>query len=216
MTFVVSTRGDRDDERLAAGSTPALRFKLDPTPELDDELVAALSAPGIVNVADLKDAYRGAVVDNPPNAELYRRVAEGLPRRLDRGSARSTPRPIRCSSRAATGSPGMRRSIAGPTSRPSPFQPRSLNAKPSRFGSVERLFEFYDRCTSAGCALYGGGSSSRRRPRPDPVLAALFHPEGPNDAAPAATTRTRAAARAARRARLAPRRRRRAFAGCRA
>ena len=38
-----------------------------------------------------------------------------------------------------------------------PFAPRCLNSKPSRFGSVERLFEFYDRCEEQGISLYGGG-----------------------------------------------------------
>ena len=46
-----------------------------------------------------------------------------------------------------------------------PFQPRCLNCKPSRFGSVRRLFDFYDACESAR------DRSVRRRPvraRPGP------------------------------------------------
>ena len=58
---------------------PDLRFKLDPTPDWTDELVATLAARGNVDVVDLKGAYHGTVVDNPPNPELYRRVAEGFP-----------------------------------------------------------------------------------------------------------------------------------------
>ena len=38
-----------------------------------------------------------------------------------------------------------------------PFRPRCLNSKPSRFGSVRRLFDFYDACEREGIALYGGG-----------------------------------------------------------
>ena len=59
---------------------PDLRFKLDPTPDWTDDLVArACGGRGNVDVVDLKGAYHGTVVDNPPNAELYRRVADGFP-----------------------------------------------------------------------------------------------------------------------------------------
>ena len=47
--------------------------------------MATLAAGGNVDVVDLKGAYHGTAVDNPPNVELYRRVAEGFPGRLDRG-----------------------------------------------------------------------------------------------------------------------------------
>ena len=63
---------------------PGLRFKLDPTPDWTDELVAELAARGDVDVVDLKGAYHGTAVDNPPNPELYRRVAEASPTRGSR------------------------------------------------------------------------------------------------------------------------------------
>ena len=66
-----------------------------------------------------------------------------------------------------------------------PFPPRCLNCKPSRFGSLERLFEFYDRCDEHGIALYGGGQFELGVGRGQiQLLAALFHPDGPNDVAP--------------------------------
>ena len=51
-----------------------------------------------------------------------------------------------------------------------PFPPRCLNCKPSRFGSLERLFEFYDRCAEHGIApLRRRAVRARCRPDPDPV-----------------------------------------------
>ena len=66
-----------------------------------------------------------------------------------------------------------------------PFPPRTLNSKPSRFGSLRRLFDFYDACGERGIALYGGGQFELGPGRGQvQYLASLFHPEAPNDVAP--------------------------------
>jgi hypothetical protein len=66
-----------------------------------------------------------------------------------------------------------------------PFPPRCLNSKPSRFGSIAKLFEFYDRCADTGIELYGGGQFELNVGRGQiQLLASLFHPNGPNDVAP--------------------------------
>ncbi|HEV7773263.1 MAG TPA: hypothetical protein VGO48_08285, partial [Conexibacter sp.] len=66
-----------------------------------------------------------------------------------------------------------------------PFRPRCLNSKPSRFGSVRRLFDFYDACDREGIALYGGGQFELGPGRGQAqLLAAIFHPDTPNDLAP--------------------------------
>src|SRR5262249_31792535 len=59
--------------------SPELRFKLDPPPEWTDGFVDELAVRDIVDVLDLKGRYTGTPVDNPPDAELYRRVAEAFP-----------------------------------------------------------------------------------------------------------------------------------------
>ena len=43
---------------------PRLRFKLDPTNDWDDELVAELAATGAVDSVDMKGLYKGTVVDS--------------------------------------------------------------------------------------------------------------------------------------------------------
>jgi len=66
-----------------------------------------------------------------------------------------------------------------------PFAPRCLNVKPSRFGTLERLLEFYDRCEERGIALYGGGQFELGVGRGQiQYLASLFSADGPNDVAP--------------------------------
>jgi hypothetical protein len=62
-----------------------------------------------------------------------------------------------------------------------------LNSKPSRFGTLERLLDFYDWAAEEGIELYGGGQWELAVGRDQiQLLAALFHPDGPNDVAPRA------------------------------
>jgi len=57
--------------------------------------------------------------------------------------------------------------------------------KPSRFGSVERLFAAYDYCAEHRIGAYGGGQFELGVGRGHiQLLAALFHPDTPNDVAP--------------------------------
>ena len=66
-----------------------------------------------------------------------------------------------------------------------PFPPRCLNCKPSRFGKLERLLDFYERCDANGIRLYGGGQFELGVGRGQiQVLASLFHADAPNDVAP--------------------------------
>ena len=66
-----------------------------------------------------------------------------------------------------------------------PWVPRTVNVKPSRFGSVERLFAAYDYCEARGIGAYGGGQWELGTGRGHiQLLAALNHPSTPNDVAP--------------------------------
>src|SRR5438874_3189572 len=83
VTFVVSLRlGDpptMDPIRRRLESYPSLRFKLDPTTAWTDELIQELVATGAIDSVDLKGLYKGTVVDQATDPELYRRVAEAFP-----------------------------------------------------------------------------------------------------------------------------------------
>ena len=173
-------------ERLHSwlGLYPELRFKLDADGEWSDELIGELATTGAVDSVDFKGQYRGTVVDSPPDAALYRRVAEALPEAwledpgltpeteaaLDEHRGRVTWDAIIHSVEDIDG-------LAWP--------PRTVNVKPSRFGSVERLFAAYDYCEAQGIGAYGGGQWELGPGRGQiQLLAALFHPETPTDVAP--------------------------------
>jgi hypothetical protein len=164
---------------------PGTRFKLDPTTDWTDEIVADLAALDAVDVLDLKAAYRGTAVDQPPDPALYRRVANAFPHALIEDPDLESPGTVEVLR------PHHRRiswdavihavsDIEG-----LPFPPKALNIKPSRFGSVSELFAAYDYCDASSITMYGGGqfelSSGRGQIQ---YLASLFHPNGPNDVAP--------------------------------
>ena len=83
VNFVASVRiGDPPSLatlRAWLRENPALRFKLDPTPSWDDDVVAELARLACVDVIDLKGSYRNLTVAMEPEEALYRRVIEGLP-----------------------------------------------------------------------------------------------------------------------------------------
>jgi hypothetical protein len=182
VRFVSSTRAEDLDPWLEL--YPNLRFKLDPTPKWTDELITKRAAAGNVDTLDLKGAYHGTSVDNPPNFELYRRVLAAFPAAWIEDPA-LTPETTELieGHRARVTWDAPIHSWADVEALP--FTPRFLNSKPSRFGSLARLFEFYDRCSAVGIGLYGGGQFELGPGRGQiQLLASLFHPDGPNDVAP--------------------------------
>ena len=184
VRFVVSTRASALEPLI--GVYPSIRFKLDPTTEWTDGFVRELAALGRVDVVDLKGQYKGTAVDLAPDPGLYRRVAEGFPEAwledpalTEETDAVLSPHRGRITWDAPIHSWTDVEAL--------PFAPRCLNCKPSRFGTVERLLEFYDRCAEHGIALYGGGQFELGPGRGQiQLLASLFHGDAPNDVAPAA------------------------------
>jgi L-alanine-DL-glutamate epimerase-like enolase superfamily enzyme len=189
VTFVVSSRmGDPPTiepvaRRLAR--YPALRFKLDATPDWTDELIAALQETGAVDSIDFKGTYRNTVVDTPTDPALYKRVAEAFPDAWLEDPDLETEE--------------ARRALAAHQDRitwdapihsvedivNAPVIPRTVNLKPSRFGSVKALFDGYEFCEQRGMGAYGGGQYELGVGRGQvQLLAALFHAHAPNDIAP--------------------------------
>src|SRR5205085_3926287 len=142
VRFVASTRADVEPYRVLY---PALEFKLDAERDWDRALMERLAATDRVRVLDLKAYYRGTSVDLVPDPELYRAVAEIF-------------------SEAVIEDPwledGCREALAGAEDRLSfdapihswddvgklAVEPRWLNVKPSRFGTLRRLLECIERC----------------------------------------------------------------------
>jgi hypothetical protein len=163
---------------------PGLRFKLDANAEWSDELIAELAATGAVDSIDFKGQYRGTVVDTPPDAALYRRVAEGLPAAwLEDPALTDETIPVLEAHRDRVTWDAIIHSVEDIEALPWP--PSTVNVKPSRFGSVERLFAAYDYCEANGIGAYGGGQWELGPGRGQiQLLAALNHPSTPNDVAP--------------------------------
>ena len=163
---------------------PELQFKLDPRSAWNGELVAALAATGAVESVDLKGQYVGTVVDQPPDPALYRLVAEGFPEAfIEDPALTEETEPILEPHRDRITWDAIIHSVEDIESLP--FAPRTINIKPSRFGSVHRLFDTYDYCDEKEIRPYGGGQFELGPGRGQiQYLASLFHPDAPNDVAP--------------------------------
>jgi hypothetical protein len=181
VRFVSSTR---TDIAPYLELNPELEFKLDAEPDWDDALVAELAATDRVRVVDFKAYYRGTSVDLEPDADLYRRVASGLPDAVLEDAW-------------LDGEPGEalreahdRLSFDAPIHswddvESLPVEPRWLNIKPSRFGTSRRLFECIAECEARGIAMYGGGQFELGPGRAQiQRLASIFYADAPNDVAP--------------------------------
>jgi hypothetical protein len=180
VTFVRSGQPEPEWRRLY----PELRYKLDVADSWDEAFVAELRESGLVDVVDLKGLYEGDWVRATPSARLYRLVAQGLPdawledpRLNDETGPVLEPHRDRITWDAAIHSAQDIDAL--------PFPPRCLNSKPSRFGTVRSLFDFYDLCEARRIRIYGGGQFELGPGRSQVQhLAALFHPDSPNDVAP--------------------------------
>jgi hypothetical protein len=181
VRFVVSTRAAPERWLEVA---PRLEFKLDAEKDWDRALLRRLRELDRVRVVDLKAYYRGTVVDLAPDPELYRAIAEELPDVIVEDPWLED---------------GLREALAGAEDRLSfdapvhslsdldglPLEPRWLNIKPSRFGTVRGLLETIDACEERGIQLYGGGQYELGPGRLHiQRLASVFYPDGPNDVAP--------------------------------
>ena len=188
VRFVVSRRAGEPPslagiEGLLAAD-PGLRLKVDPTSSWDAGFCSALAALDAVEVVDFKGVYEGTPVDQAPDPALYARVLAAFPDAWVEDPALTPatlpllePHAARITWDAVIHSvadlDGLR------------WRPRALNVKPSRFGPLRQLFDFYDRCERDGIALYGGGQFELGPGRGQiQYLASLFHPEAGNDVAP--------------------------------
>ena len=190
VRFVVSLNLGRTPTcaplRSRRAACSALRFKLDATPEWGQELLECLAASGCVEAIDFKGVYQGTLSAARTDPGLYRRVAEALPDAWLEDPDLSDP-----AARAALRSQRHRvtwdapiHSAADITAQRWP--PGTVNIKPSRFGTLRALFDTYDYCAARGIHAYGGGQYELGPGRGQAqYLAALFHPDAPNDLAPA-------------------------------
>src|SRR5262249_58906861 len=156
VRFVVSTRLDI---RPWLEVDPALEFKADPVSEWTDDYIGAVATTGRVRVLDMKGQYHGTVVDQPPEARLYRAAVELFPDAIieDAALTDETREALRdADGRLSWDAPIH--SVADIDARGS----RYVNIKPSRFGPAKRLLDAIDYCEANAITMYGGGQVQLR------------------------------------------------------
>jgi hypothetical protein len=174
-----------DPVRRRLEISPGLRFKLDPTPSWDEQLISELVALGAVESVDLKGQYEGTIVDNPADPALYRRIVQAFPDAfIEDPKLTEETEPILAPHHDRITWDAPIHGLADIEALP--FPPRTLNIKPSRLGGLRSLLDTYDYCAAQGISTYGGGQSELGPGRGQiQYLASLFHPATPNDVAPA-------------------------------
>lgn len=193
VTFVASMRlsppnsdepSSLDPLRRKLEPYPDLRFKLDPTNDWTDELIAELVETGAVDSLDLKGFYRGTPVDVDTDPVLYRKLAEAFPQAwLEDPDLNEETRPVLEPHYDRVTWDAPIHSIADIEALP--FKPTMVNVKPSRVGGLESICTAYDYCEANGIGAYGGGQWELGVGRGQiQYLASLFHPDTPNDTAP--------------------------------
>jgi hypothetical protein len=167
------------------GRYPGLELKLDAAKDWDADRMQRLNALDRVRVVDLK-AYYGDYGDITPDPVFYRAVVDAFPEAviedawLEDGCLDALQG---AEDRLSFDAPVH--SLADLDSLP--LEPRWLNVKPSRFGTVRKLLECIEACEERGIRMYGGGQMELGHGRLQiQKLASIFYADGPNDVAPSA------------------------------
>ncbi len=172
--------------RRRLARSPGVRFKLDAEATWPSALVDEVAATAAVDTIDFKGHYGLEVKDPEALGALYDRVLAAFPHAyledphdLPEIARRLGDHVQRVSYDAPINSA---RDIGA-----TPLPARAVNVKPSRIGSLSELFEVYARCARERRPMYGGGMGELGVGRGQiELLAALFHPDAPNDVAPSA------------------------------
>ncbi|HEV8462674.1 MAG TPA: hypothetical protein VGQ38_18380 [Gaiellaceae bacterium] len=165
---------------------PGVRFKLDAETTWTPELIDQVAATGAVDTIDFKGQYGLEIEDPDALAPLYDRIIAAFP---DAYLEDPHDRPEIAEllgdhvDRVSYDAPIHGADDIGAT----PLAGRAVNVKPCRIGTVRGLLEVYGRCARERRPMYGGGMAELGVGRGQiELLAALFHPAGPNDVAPSA------------------------------
>jgi hypothetical protein len=181
VRFVVSTREDvRPWRELYAG----LEFKVDPEVKWTRELMEELASLGAIRVADLKGYYRNTPVDVPADPRLYRDVVEVFADAvIEDAFFTDETRPILAQAAERLSFDAPIHSVDDVLALE--IEPRFLNIKPSRIGTVRRLFDVLAFGEERGIRMYGGGQFELGVGRDQiQAIASLYYADAANDVAP--------------------------------
>ena len=186
---MVSLRlGEPADDRAGSARLdryPTLRFKLDPTSDWSDELIAELVETGAVDSVDFKGFYKGTRRSTSRRTRISTgRVIEAFPEAwIEDPAITDETRPVLAGHEDRITWDAPIHSIDDIEALP--FPPRMVNVKPSRFGALRALLDCYDYLDERGIGAYGGGQFELGPGRGQiQYLASMFHPDTPNDVAP--------------------------------
>jgi L-alanine-DL-glutamate epimerase-like enolase superfamily enzyme len=172
--------------RRRLARSPGVRFKLDAEATWTPALVDEVAATGAVDTIDFKGQYGLEVKDPAALAELYDHILAAFPDAYleDPHDLPEIAQRLHAHlERVSYDAPIRSAEDIGAT----PLSARVVNVKPARIGGLQRLFEVYARCTRERRPMYGGGMAELGVGRGQiELLAALFHPDAPNDVAPSA------------------------------
>lgn len=194
LNFVSSVRTNPADEGDAdhvlepissrLSKYPSTRFKLDPQPDWDGEVIAWLLQSGAVDSLDLKGCYKDTPVDVEASPEFYERMATAFPEAwLEDPELNDQTRPVLEPHRDRITWDAPIHSVADIEALT--WKPKIVNVKPSRIGGLEDLSAAYEYCEREGIGAYGGGQTELSVGRDHiQYLAAMMHPNTPNDVAP--------------------------------
>lgn len=193
LTFVASmgltggpggTESDVGRLRTKLERYPELKFKLDPSLDWDQALIDELVETGAVNTLDLKGQYKGTVVDIETDPDLYRRLLEAFPEAwIEDPDLTPETRELLADHWDRVTWDAPIHSVDDIASLE--HKPKVINIKPSRMGGLQSTLDAYDYCEAEGIGAYGGGQWELGVGRDQiQYLAALFHPDTPNDTSP--------------------------------
>ena len=172
--------------RRRLARAPGVRFKIDAEAAWAPALVDEVAATGAVDTIDFKGQYGIEVEDPEALGALYDRVLAAFPDAYLEDPHDLPEIALRLGDhleRVSYDAPIHSAEDIGAT----PLGGRVVNIKPSRIGSLRALLEVYARCARERRPAYGGGMGELGVGRGQiELLAALFHPDAPNDVAPSA------------------------------
>jgi hypothetical protein len=181
VRFVVSTR---EDVRPWRELYPGLEFKVDPEVTWTRELMEELATLGAIRVADLKGYYRNTPVDVPADPRLYRDVVDVFDDAvIEDAFFTDETRPILAEAAERLSFDAPIHSVDDVLELE--IEPRLLNIKPSRIGTVRRLFDLLAFGEQRRIRMYGGGQFELGVGRDQiQAIASLYYADAANDVAP--------------------------------
>lgn len=188
LTFVTSFGlGDPPDIDKVAGRRarhPTVGFKLDVAPSWTQEIMERVAAVEGVATIDFKGQYGIEIEDEAALVRMYERALATFPDAVledphDVPAVRALLQPH--AERVSYDAPVTSVEALEAT----PIAVGIVNVKPCRVGRLRELSRLYAHCDAAGVRMYNGGMGELGVGRGQAqLLAALFHPDAPNDIAP--------------------------------